>query len=115
MPDDGPHQLRETGTGDGRDDEQGQPLRGAEPIDLLAVRSRVRQIRLVGDDDLGPRRQSRRVGGELPIDHVQIVDRIAARLRVEIEHVQQEARSLGVTQELVAEALALGGARNQPR
>ena len=47
VPGDRPHQVRETGTGDGRDDEQGQAVERAELLDpRVAVRRRVRQIRL---------------------------------------------------------------------
>jgi len=60
------------------------------------------------------RRQIGRECGKLPVDHLEVIDRIAARLWVQVEHVQEEARPLRVAEELMPESSALGGARNQP-
>jgi hypothetical protein len=73
------------------------------------------QLGLVGHDDLRPRGELRRVGGELGVDDAEVVERVARGGRVEIEKVQQQPGALGVAQELVAEAAPLAGAGDEAR
>ena len=76
-----------------------QPIERARPPP-----GAVDEIRLVGDDQLRPFGQRRRVGRELGVDREQVVERIAPAGRIQIHHVQEQARALGVTQELMPEA-----------
>ena len=57
-----------------------------------------------------------RVGRELGLDHLEVGQRVTARLeRRAVEHVHQGRAALDVAQELQPEALALAGAGDQPR
>src|SRR5437016_3116458 len=74
---------------------------------------RLREVDLVDDHHLLARGQLRRVRGELRVDDVEVVEGVPPRGRIEIQHVQQHARALGVAEELVAEPLALRRPRDE--
>ena len=75
----------------------------------------------VGDVDLVERDQPRpvletAVVGQLALDHVEVVDRVAAGLQGRgVDDVDQRRAALDVAQELVAEPAALAGALDQAR
>ena len=73
------------------------------------------QVGLVGHDDLRPRGQrppSRRASSASITS--QVLERVAPVWRIEVEHVQEQPRALGVAEELMPEPLALGGAGDEP-
>ena len=99
----------------GREGKHGEPAPPPEGQDAGEARRRALEVRLVRGDQLRARGQLGRVRLELRLDRPPVVDRVAARGRVEVEEVDQEARALEVPEEAEPEALALGGARDQPR
>jgi hypothetical protein len=99
--------------GHGRDHDERPARARAEVLDALAALGRLRKVGLVGHDDLWAPGQLRGVPPQLVVDNLEILERITARLRIEVEHVEQKPRALGVTEELMAEPLALGGAGDQ--
>ena len=102
---------------------------GHEPVDALAGRGRDahlgsrrvdqrgpvgrgHQVDLGHEHDLGTVGQPAAVQGELAVDRVAPPDDVA-RVRVRFDQVDQQARSLEVGEELVAEADGLAGALEQ--
>jgi hypothetical protein len=93
---------------------QGEPFPSTVLRDSLACRLSAGEIDLVDDDELLPRGQIRRIGLQLRVDDVEVVQRITPGRRVEVEQVQQHARPLGVAEELMTEALAFRRAGDEP-
>ena len=98
-------QLGESLSGGRGDGEQraGRPrrsaARSAATAGAAAPPSPPRRSILLATITCGPRREVRRVLGQLGVDDAKIVEGIAARLGVEVEHVDEEPRPLGVAQE----------------
>ena len=73
-------------------------------------------IALVGDDDLRTIGQVGCIAAELIVDDAVILERIAALIAARnVDHVQDQGRALDMTQELMAQALALGRALDETR
>jgi len=86
---------------------------GAVPLDRVPPRQGLGEVGLVGHDDLRALGERRRVRRELLVDDAEVVQGIAPRLRIEVEHVEEEPCPLGVPEELVTEAPALRRARDE--
>ena len=77
---------------------------------------RARRIALVGDDDLRTLRKLGAILLELTVDDTVILDRIAIlKPARHVNDMHDERRALNVTQELMAQALALACALDQTR
>ena len=73
-------------------------------------------IALVGDDDLRTIGKVGCIAAELIVDDAVILEGIAALIAArDIDNVQDQSRALDMTQELMAQALALGRALNETR
>ena len=70
------------------------------------------QLELVEHQQTGALREALAIGLELLLHHLEIADRI---LRTAIYHVDQQARSLDVAKEVMAETCPLGSTSNESR
>ncbi len=91
-----------------RDGEELQALLLGQLLEARQILLRLRQVDLVGHEDLRTARDLLAVLLELCIDLVVVVDRIAAFDARGVDDVQDELRALDVAQEVVAEADAVG-------
>jgi hypothetical protein len=106
-----------------RDLADGQAPAGEHPGGALRHLARGRHVDLVERDYPWPVRQvsagSGLVGGEFRLDHVQVGDRLAARLpgraRGTVQHMNQHRAALYVAQEVQAQAPAPARPRDEAR
>src|SRR6266542_3697199 len=109
-------QCRHALAGGRRDREEGQLAAGGGRLGLGQARPPLWQVDLVAGDQRRTGRQVRVVGLQLGLQRRQVALGVAALLdRHEVENVHQHGGARQVAQEAVAEALALGGPRDQAR
>ena len=96
-----------------RDGEELQALLLGQCLEAWQVLLRLRQVDLVGYEDLRAARDLLAVLLELCVDLVEVIDRVAALDARGIDDVQDELRALDVAQEVVAEANAVGCALDE--
>ena len=96
-----------------RDGEELQALLLGQLLEARQILLRLRQVDLVGHEDLRAARDLLAVLLELCVDLVEVIDRVAALDARGIDDVQDELRALDVAQEVVAEADAIGCALDE--